>query len=78
MRFEQGNAVVATWALPVAGPVEITFSDLLGKTALSMKRTLPAGYYTVALKDFSLASGQYIVRFKAGAFEKQAGIMLTR
>jgi len=72
----KGEALV--YSLNVAGPVEITFSDLLGKTALSMKRTLPAGYYTVALKDFSLASGQYIVRFKAGAFEKQAGIMLTR
>jgi hypothetical protein len=72
----KGEALV--YSLNVAGPVEITFSDLLGRTALSMNRTLPAGYYTVALKDFSLASGQYIVRFKAGAFEKQAGIMLTR
>jgi hypothetical protein len=72
----KGEALV--YSLNATGPVEITFSDLLGRTVLSMKRTMPAGYYTMALKSLSLAAGQYTVRFKAGAFEKQAGIMLTR
>ena len=60
------------------GDVEISFSDLLGRTALAMKRTLPAGHYAMALKDCSLAAGRYIVHFKATGFEKRKIILIER
>jgi hypothetical protein len=72
----KGEALV--YSLNVAGPVGITFSDLLGRTALSVNRTLPAGHYTMALKDFSLAAGRYIVQFKAAGIQKRQIIFIQR
>jgi hypothetical protein len=72
----KGAALV--YSLNVAGPVEITFCDLLGRNALSMKRTLQAGNYTMALKDFSLAAGRYIVQFKAAGIEKRQVVLIQR
>jgi hypothetical protein len=72
----KGAALV--YSLNVAGPVGITFSDLLGRTALSMNRSLPAGHYTMALKDFSLAPGGYIVQFKAAGIQKREVVLIQR
>jgi len=72
----RGEALV--YSLNVAGPVGITFSDLLGRTALTINRTLPAGHYTRALKDFSLAAGRYIVQFKAAGIQKRQIIFIQR
>jgi hypothetical protein len=72
----RGEALV--YSLNVAGPVGITFSDLLGRTALMMNRTLPAGHYTMALKDFSLAAGRYVVQFKAAGIQKRQIILIQR
>jgi hypothetical protein len=66
------------YSLSVAGPVGITFSDLLGKTALTMNRTQAAGRYAMALKDFSLAAGRYIVQFKAAGIVKRQIVCIER
>ncbi len=66
------------YSLSVAGPVGITFSDLLGKTALTMNRTQAAGRYAMALKDFSLAAGRYIVQFKAAGIVKRQVVCIER
>jgi hypothetical protein len=67
-----------SYTLPRAEQVEIALYDVLGRTAMTLSRRQAAGSYRIDLKAGTLASGQYIARFKAGIFEKQAVIMLTR
>jgi hypothetical protein len=72
----KGEKIV--YSLKSAGSVEITFSDLLGRTALVINRTQSAGSYTMALRDYALASGRYIVQFRAAGVEKRSMIMISR
>ncbi len=72
----RGNALLYSVASP--GAVEITFSDLLGRVALVVNRTMAAGNYTLGLRNLSLAPGSYIVRFKAGGIERIKTVMLER
>jgi hypothetical protein len=60
--------------------VELSFSDMLGRTAMAVNRKQEAGFYTVALRDCNLASGRYIVRFKApgAGIDKRVAVVLTR
>jgi hypothetical protein len=67
-----------SYSLAGQGPVEISFSDLLGRTTPVVNRTLPAGSYVVDLKNFNLAAGRYLVRFKAQGIERRASVMITR
>ena len=64
--------------LPQAEQVELSLYDMLGRTAMTLNRHQAAGSYSIEVKGSPLAAGQYFVRFKAGAFEKQALMMLTR
>jgi hypothetical protein len=66
------------YSLSAAGEVGITFSDLLGRTALTMNRTQAAGHYTLALKEFALAEGRYIVQFKAAGIVKRQVVCIER
>jgi hypothetical protein len=66
------------YSLHTPGVVEMTFSDLLGRTAFTMKRSLSAGHYALSLRECSLAEGRYIVRFKTAGFDKNAVVMVTR
>jgi len=75
--FSMKQAVIA-YSLPKAEQVEISLSDILGRTAMTLNRRQAAGSYSINLKGSSLAAGRYIVRFKAGAFEKQTVMMVTR
>jgi hypothetical protein len=67
-----------SYSLGEPGAVEISFSDLLGRTALVVNRTLPAGNYSFSLNESSLAAGRYIVRFRAGGYDRKVPVMLTR
>jgi hypothetical protein len=58
--------------------VEISFSDLLGRSALVLNWNQSAGRHALQLKNCNLSAGQYIVRFKAAGVEKQAEVMITR
>jgi hypothetical protein len=66
------------YSLKDPGNVELSFTDLLGKTAMLVNRVLPAGRYTIALKNCDLAAGRYIVRFKAGGLDKRTMLMIAR
>jgi hypothetical protein len=67
-----------SYSLPKAEQVEISICDMLGRTAMSISNRQAAGSYSVDLRSSALASGEYVVRFKAGAFEKQNTLMLAR
>jgi hypothetical protein len=66
------------YALASPGALEIVFSDLLGRTALVINRRQAAGRYSLALRDCGLASGNYIVRFRAAGFDRSTIVMLMR
>ncbi len=72
------NGEALEYSLLEPGDVEISFSDLLGRTALAMKRTLPAGHYAMSLKECSLAAGRYIVHFKAAGIERREIVLIER
>ena len=75
--FIVSNKMIS-YSLATPSPVEITFSDVLGRTALVVNRKQSAGRYSIELKNCNLASGHYIVSFKAAGVEKQASVVITR
>ena len=75
--FTASNKMIS-YSLATPGPVEITFSDVLGRTALVVNRKQSVGRYSIELKNCNLASGHYIVSFKAAGVEKQASVVITR
>jgi hypothetical protein len=75
--FTVSNKMIS-YSLATPSPVEITFSDVLGRTALVVNRKQSVGRYTMELKNCNLASGHYIVSFKAVGVEKQASVVITR
>ncbi len=72
----KGKAIL--YSLKNPGHVEISFCDLLGRSALVLKRTQAAGRYALSLRDCNLAAGRYIVQFKAAGVEKQAVVLIDR
>jgi hypothetical protein len=75
--FTASNKMIS-YSLATPSPVEITFSDVLGRTAFVVNRKQSAGRYSIELKNCNLASGHYIVSFKAAGVEKQASVVITR
>ncbi len=75
--FTASNKMIS-YSLATPGPVEITFSDVLGRTAFVVNRKQSVGRYSIELKNCNLASGHYIVSFKAAGVEKQASVVITR
>ena len=65
-----------TYAIPRAMPIEIVFYDILGRTVQVVYRTDAAGFHRIALRNVALASGEYIVRFKAGGFDRRQLLLL--
>jgi hypothetical protein len=66
------------YSLPAASRIEITVSDILGRTALAISRSESAGSHSMNLNTSSLAPGRYIARLKGGAMEKQVSFFLDR
>lgn len=60
------------YSLPKSEQVEVSLFNLLGRTAMTINRVQAMGSYSIDLKSSALAEGRYVVRFKAGTFEKQA------
>ncbi len=73
--LKQGAIV---FSLPKEEKVELSVYDLRGREVMTFSRQQAAGSYSIDLKGISLSAGQYIVNFKAGAFEKIATMMFTR
>jgi hypothetical protein len=71
-----GSAI--EYSLAASGPVEITFCDLLGRSALVINRQQSAGTYSLTFRECALVTGNYIVRLKTGGFSKQAMVLITR
>jgi hypothetical protein len=67
-----------SYSLGTPGAVEVSFNDLLGRTALVLNRAQSSGHYTIDLKRCNLAAGHYIVHFKAPGIDKIASIMIAR
>ncbi len=67
-----------TYSLPKVELVDLSLYDLLGRAAMTFNSRQAAGSYSINLKSSFLATGEYIVRFKAGSFEKQSVMMFTR
>ena len=73
--FRNGAIV---YSLAKASPVELSFSDMLGRAAMKISRTQEQGSYSLTLQNSSLASGRYIVRFKADGINKRFVVMVAR
>ncbi len=58
-------------------PVNLTFFDLLGRSALSINRSETAGAHRIGLQSLNLPDGLYTVRFKAGAVSLQQSLIVT-
>ena len=78
------STVLLRYALPETGFVEMAVYDLLGqKIRILMKQEQPAGYYSLewdARDDArsAVASGVYLVKFRAGAHSDTARVVLVR
>ncbi len=66
------------YSLPRAEQVQISAYDVLGRMAMNIDTRQPEGSYSIDLKGSALAAGQYIVHFRAGTFEREAVLLLTR
>ena len=66
------------YSLAKLSPVEIVFYDIMGKTAFTMDRMQSAGSYKLTFKSCRLASGHYLVRFKAAGIERRSSVMVAR
>jgi len=58
-------------------PVNLTFFDLLGRSAFSINRSETAGAHRIGLQTLNLPAGLYTVRFKAGSVNLQRSLMVT-
>ncbi len=75
--FSVANGIIS-YSVKTAGPVEFSFKDMLGRTALMLNRTQAAGKYSIALNGYNLASGRYIVSFKNAGIEESASVTLGK
>lgn len=64
------------YSITSPGAMELSFFDLSGRKALVINRMEPAGSYSLALRNFSLSPGRYIVQFKTAGFEKRLPILM--
>ncbi len=66
------------YSLPTEEHVELSVCDIVGKTVMIFSKRQAAGSYSIDLKESDLAAGLYIVRFKAGAIDKESTIILKQ
>jgi len=67
------------YQLPKTSVVDLSIFNLMGeKVSTLVSEEQPAGNYKVKWNAFSLASGIYIYRLKAGFFEKSVKMILAR
>ncbi len=72
-------STVIRFELPLTSEVRVEIFDVLGRSvALLESSTLPAGAYTLPWAPQNLASGTYICRLHAGAFEAEQKLTLLR
>jgi hypothetical protein len=76
-QFSMKQAAI-NYSLPKSEQVEVSLFDMLGRAAMTFNNRQAAGSYSIDLKGSLLSAGQYIVRFKAGSFERQATLLLTK
>ena len=67
-------------AYSIAKPaeVEISFSNMLGRTLKVIRCKQAEGSYALNIRNYCLAAGRYMVRFKAAGIEKRASITIAR
>jgi hypothetical protein len=70
---------VIRYSLAQPARVSVDVYNLLGCRVLSLvNRVQPAGVYTVTTAVGELGPGQYLLAFRAGAFEKRQSISIVR
>jgi hypothetical protein len=74
----QVRGMAVEYSLASAGAVEITVSDILGRTAFTMNRMQSAGHFALDLRRCSLAAGRYLITFKSAGIEQRASLMITK
>ncbi len=62
---------IATYALTRRCPVELMVYDALGRELFTFRRVQQAGTYSIPIRTMHLPAQLYIVRFRAGSFEKR-------
>jgi hypothetical protein len=72
------NDNILAYTLGVPGPVEITFSDLLGRVELVVSRMQASGSYALAARDCGLTAGKHIIRFRAPGIDRTASLVIAR
>ena len=63
------------FSIPRDAAVEISFYTIDGRTSLTINHNQSAGSHRVALSGINLVPGEYIVRLKAGDFEKKIAMI---
>ena len=70
---------VIKYSLPHNAQVSIRIYDMRGRMIIPVvDRTQPAGNYSLPLSNRKLGTGLYLLRFRAGAFEKTQSIAIVR
>jgi len=72
-------STVIRFALPAAGPAELTVYDLLGReVSVLVRGAFAAGEHAVPFDASALASGLYLYRLRHGAYSEAKKMMLVR
>ena len=74
-RIELKNGIIS-YSLNQKCPVDIRIYDIIGKKIFELNRVQGSGSYELALKNYNLSSGVYLLQFKAGAMQKKMKIVL--
>ena len=77
LRFSARNSVVS-WTLPQPAQVQVTFYNILGRTALTINELQQAGVHKMSLKNTNLPAGRYTVLFRANGLEKTGVVLITK
>ncbi len=59
------------YRLAVPDLAEISLYDIIGKKTVLLNRSLPAGTYSLSLRNAGLAHGLYVLHFKAGILDRR-------
>ena len=67
------------FALPTAGPVDLSIYNLLGHKVLTLvQEPKPAGVHTLTWEDINLASGTYLYLLRASSHQKTRKLILAK
>jgi hypothetical protein len=69
---------VLYYRLTVPDMAEISLYDIAGRKTVLLNRLLPAGTYSLSLRNSGLAHGLYVLHFKAGILDRRVKFVLSQ